>query len=86
MDTPDTRTGAPAEPAWRAAYSIDVSTMAAPPSDVAQISSRCNGSATIGEARTSSTVTSFWNRALGLAKPLAAFLTLTLAKSVLVAP
>ena len=44
---------------WRRAKSRLVSTRAAPPSEVAQISSSRSGSATIGEARTSSTVTSF---------------------------
>ena len=40
VDTAATRTGAPAEPEWRAANSIDERMIAAPPSDVAQISSR----------------------------------------------
>ena len=43
--------------AWRRANSMLASTRAAPPSEVAQISSRRRGSATIGEASTSSTVT-----------------------------
>ncbi len=41
------------------ANSDDVSTTAAPPSDVAQMSSRCSGSATTGDASTSSSATSF---------------------------
>ena len=51
-------TSGAAPPAWRRAKSMEVSTSAAPPSEVAQISSRRSGSATMGEARTSSTVTS----------------------------
>ena len=47
-----------AVPAWRRANSMLDSTRAAPPSEVAQISSRRSGSATIGEASTSSAVTS----------------------------
>ena len=62
-----TRTGS-AMP-WRLAYSIDDSTMAAPPSDVAQMSSSRSGSATIGDASTSSAVTSLRYRALGLLSP-----------------
>ena len=41
------------------AKSSEVSTTAAPPSLVAQISSRRSGSATIGEASTSSSVKTF---------------------------
>ncbi len=44
-------------PAWRLANSRLESTRAAPPSEVAQISRSRSGSATIGEASTSSTVT-----------------------------
>ena len=73
-------------PPWRRANSTEDRTMAAPPSDVAQISSRRSGSATIGLARTSSSVTALRYRALGFSRPLAAFLTLTLAKSASVAP
>ena len=56
VDTAATRTGSPA-PRRRANSMLD-STMAAAPSDVAQISSSRSGSATIGEASTSSSVTS----------------------------
>src|SRR5688572_33117469 len=68
------------------AYSMLDSTTAAPPSLVAQMSRRCSGSATIGEARTSSSVTSFLYRAFGLFSPCRAFFTFTLAKSDGVAP
>ena len=61
-------------------------TRAAPPSLVAQMSSRCSGSATTGDSSTSSTLTSLRKRALGLARPWRAFFTLTLAKSSGVAP
>src|SRR5580704_3967108 len=75
-----------APPPWRRAKSMLDNTMAAPPSEVAQISIRRKGSATIGDASTSSALTSLRYRALGLAAPARAFLTLTAAKSVSVAP
>ena len=56
VDTAATRTGSPL-PRRRANSRLD-STTAAAPSEVAQISSRRNGSATIGDASTSSSVTS----------------------------
>ena len=56
VETAATRT-APVSPCFFA-YSALVSTTAAAPSEVAQMSSRCSGSATIGLARTSSSVTS----------------------------
>ena len=52
-----------AGPACLLANSVEHSTRAAPPSEVAQISSRRSGSATMGEARTSSAVTSLRYRA-----------------------
>ena len=55
VEMPRTRTGA-FVPCVRA-YSIDDTTIAAPPSDVAQMSRRWRGDATIGEASTSSSVT-----------------------------
>ena len=79
-----TRTGDGAP--CRRAYSIDASTMAAPPSDVAHISNRCNGWATTGEASASSSVTAFRYLAFGLARPCSEFFTLTRAKSRSVAP
>src|SRR3954463_16562831 len=84
VDTAATRTGEPA-PRDRA-KSIDDSTRAAAPSDVAQISSSRKGSATIGELSTSSSVTSLRYRAYGLFRPCLAFLTLTRAKSESLAP
>jgi hypothetical protein len=68
------------------ANDADVSTTAAPPSEVAQMSSRRSGSATTGDAATSSPVTALRYRARGLARPWRAFLTLTAAKSSTVAP
>ena len=68
------------------ALAADTSTTAAPPSLVAQMSSRCSGSATTGESSTSSTVTSLRYRARGLARPWRAFFTFTAAKSSGVAP
>ncbi len=59
VDTASMVTSGVAPPAWRRANSMLESTSAAPPSEVAQISSRRSGSATMGDARTSSTVTSF---------------------------
>ena len=56
-------------PAWRGRTPCWYSTRAAPPSEVAQISSRRSGSATIGEARTSSAVTSLRYRAFGFSRP-----------------
>src|SRR4051794_21054758 len=56
VEIPRTRTGD--EPPWRAAYSFELTTNAAPPSDVAQMSSRCSGDATMGDASTSPSVTS----------------------------
>ena len=57
VDTARTRTaGRPSVP-WRRANAADASTTAAAPSLVAQMSSRCSGEATTGEASTSSTVT-----------------------------
>src|SRR5579863_7386313 len=67
-------------PPWRRAKSMLDNTIAAPPSEVAQISMRRRGSATIGDARTSSAVTSLRYRALGLAAPARAFFTLMAAK------
>ena len=61
-------------------------TRAAPPSEVAQISSSRRGSATIGEASTSSTVTSLRYRALGFASPWRAFFTLTCGEVLLGGP
>ena len=58
VETASIVTSGSAPPAWRRAKSMEVSTRAAPPSEVAQISSRRSGSATMGEASTSSTVTS----------------------------
>ena len=58
VETASIVTSGSAPPAWRRAKSMDVSTSAAPPSEVAQISRRRSGSATMGEASTSSTVTS----------------------------
>ena len=57
VDTPSMVTRS-SVPACRRANSMLVSTRAAPPSEVAQISSRRSGSATMGEASTSSVVTS----------------------------
>ena len=57
LETARTRTPPAATPSWRALAS-DTSTTAAPPSEVAQMSSRCSGSATTGESSTSATVTS----------------------------
>src|SRR5205085_12108441 len=79
VETAATRAGEPSP--RRSAKSMLASTTAAPPSDVAQISRRRRGSATMGEASTSSSVTSLRYRAFGLASPCRAFLTLTLAKS-----
>ena len=85
-----TRTSDSLEPAdpprCRRAYSMDVNTIAAPPSEVAQMSSRRNGLATIGDAITSSTPTSLRYRAYGLFRPWREFFTFTLAKSSSVAP
>ena len=50
------------------------------------MSSSRSGSATIGDAITSSSLTSLRYRALGLARPWRAFFTFTLAKSAGVAP
>src|SRR6516165_3721075 len=58
VDTASIVTSGAAPPTWRRAKSTLDSTTAAPPSDVAQISSRRRGSATIGDDNTSSTVTS----------------------------
>ena len=44
---------------WRRAKSVLDSTRAAPPSEVAQISSSRSGSATMGDASTSSALTSW---------------------------
>src|SRR5437868_581469 len=63
VETAATRTGSP-DPRRRAKSMLD-STTAAAPSDVAQISSKRRGSATIGDASTSSVVTSLRYRALG---------------------
>ena len=60
--------------------------IAAAPSDVAQMSSRRSGSATIGLLTTSSTVFSLRNRAFGFSRPCFEFFTFTRAKSSLVAP
>src|SRR3954451_24840815 len=84
VDTARTRTGSAMPLLF--AYSADVSTTAAPPSLVAQISTSRNGSATIGEARMSSTEKSLRYRALGLARPCRAFFARTSAKSRSVAP
>ncbi len=78
------RTG-PAAPR-RCAYSRLDTTTAAAPSLVAQMSSRRSGSATTGDAMTSSSVTALRYRAFGFESPCAAFLTFTLAKSAGVAP
>ena len=66
----------PAAPAWRRAKSVLESTRAAPPSEVAQISRRRRGSATIGEARTSSTVTSAAVAGVGVGQAVAGVLDL----------
>ncbi len=57
VETARTRTGDVSP--LRRAYSMLVRSTAAPPSEVAQMSSRCSGSATTAEASTSSTVTAF---------------------------
>ena len=57
VDTAGIDTGVAPAP-WRRAKSMLDSTRAAPPSEVAQISIRRSGSATMGDASTSSTVTS----------------------------
>ena len=84
VETAATRTGSPL-PRRRAKSMLD-STTAAAPSDVAQISSSRSGSATIGDASTSSSVTSLRYRAFGFSSPWRAFFTFTLAKSESVAP
>jgi len=58
VDTAGIETGVDPAP-WRRAKSMLDSTIAAPPSEVAQISSRRSGSATMGDARTSSALTSW---------------------------
>ena len=58
VDTASMVTNGDAPPAWRRANSMLDRTSAAPPSDVAQISNSRSGSATMGDPRTSSTVTS----------------------------
>ena len=62
--TPGVVADGPPMPSSAALASL-TSTTAAPPSEVAQMSSRCSGSATTGESSTSSTVTSLRYRALG---------------------
>ena len=58
VDTASMVTSGGRPPPWRRANSMLESTSAAPPSEVAQISSSRSGSATIGDASTSSTLTS----------------------------
>ena len=79
----DTFTGSAAR---ARANSMLVRTMAAAPSEVAQISSSVSGSATTGEASTSASLNSLGYRALGLVAPWRLFLARTRAKSSLVAP
>ena len=84
VEMPATRTGL--RWPWSRAHSIDDTTSAAPPSEVAQMSSRRSGSDTTGELRTSSRPYSLVKRALGLWAPWREFLTFTMAKSSVVAP
>ena len=74
------------EPRCFSANARLVTIIAAAPSDVAQISSKRNGSLTTGLFNTSSTAFSLRKRAFGLLSPCIEFFTLTWAKSSDVAP
>ena len=86
VDTALTRGMASTLPRWLRAKSMLDTIIAAPPSEVAQMSRRRSGSATIGLASTSSAEFSLRKRAFGFSRPWREFFTLTCAKSSLVAP
>ncbi len=86
VETAFTRGTPSVDPRWVRAKSMLDTIIAAAPSDVAQMSRRRSGSATIGLLSTSSTAFSLRNRALGFSRPCFEFFTFTCAKSSLVAP
>ena len=82
----DARDGIGAAQMTARAKSMLDTIIAAPPSEVAQMSSSRSGSATIGLASTSSAELSLRKRAFGFSRPCREFFTFTCAKSSLVAP